>query len=325
MKSVAQLIAEKESQWDFTMLSFRHFLWCSKVRLGRKVALDDETNEQDRLKMRHSTNQGLNRGLHIHMREIPQASKTMNATDATPARDEIGIVFEDADLLVASKPRGLLSENPEKKDSDPGLLEILIEKYKTKFILLHRLDRGTSGLILLAKNREAAGEMSRAFEEKRIRKSYFAIVSGLWPKEINRIESKIFRLPEGRWVSREEGPGSRALTTFRLLATGADRSLIEALPKTGRTHQIRLHAAGTGHPLLGDKLYGYEGEELPAFALHAGRLSFRHPRTSRDLEFFLAPEPLRVYGLDFEIESINDSTGEKLKPKRFRFRSEEKT
>jgi RluA family pseudouridine synthase len=194
------------------------------------------------------------------------------------------ILFEDEFLIAVDKPAGLIVHG-----APDSLEESLAAQIGKRAILLHRLDRDTSGVVLLAKRKDAAGPLSRAFEEKKIRKSYFAVVEGLWPKSASRVESLIDRL-ENRWISQSAGNGRRALTTFRILAANETKSLLEAMPKTGRTHQIRLHCAGVGHAVCGDRIYGIGAESDPPQALHAHRIDFRHPITEIDVRI-LAPPP----------------------------------
>jgi 23S rRNA pseudouridine955/2504/2580 synthase len=170
------------------------------------------------------------------------------------------ILWEDNDLLVVSKPVGLLV------DSGRGSND-LVSSIGGGVFAFHRLDRETSGIVMLGKTRRFAKEITSMFEEKRIRKGYMAVVAGEWSS--TRIEEPI----EDRV----------AVTTFRRFALGnfggTSASWIEALPKTGRTHQIRLHCAGAGHAILGDEKYGVVKSvpDLRGQALHAYRLDFRHP------------------------------------------------
>lgn len=192
--------------------------------------------------------------------------------------DSIPIVFEDEWLLIVSKPAGLsVHVNPTDK-GEPNLQDLLSEGRKRPLTLFHRLDKDTSGLVILGKKPVANAPMTQLFEEKRIRKAYYAIVEGEWPKKLNRIESRLARGANGKMVVSDRGQD--AVTTFRVLLSQTSMSLIEAMPKTGRTHQIRVHCASKGFPILGDRLYGEAG---PTLALHAHRLDFRHPFTKNSL------------------------------------------
>jgi RluA family pseudouridine synthase len=194
-------------------------------------------------------------------------------------------LFEDEHVLVVNKPVGLVVDNgAERSDTNPDLILRMKEAGKVVFPY-HRLDRDTSGIVLLGKSKKFAREISALFEEKRIRKAYLAAVSGEWPKALNKVSDAI---------------GEReSFTTFRVLAASAEKSLIEALPKTGRKHQIRIHCANSKHPVLGDELYGKTKAEsyasanghIPAgHALHAYSLSFRHPATGETVTYKAPPK-----------------------------------
>lgn len=191
------------------------------------------------------------------------------------------ILWEDADLLAVNKPSGLLVDSGGRGDD-------LVTR--TGCFAFHRLDRETSGIVLLGRSRRYAREITALFEEKRIRKAYLAVVRGEWRD--SRVDLAI-----------EDRP---AVTTFRRLALGSFEgeaaSLIEALPKTGRTHQIRIHAAHVGHPILGDAKYGVaDGARAAGHALHAHRLDFRHPASGETISVRSVPsEWLSTWLKDFE-------------------------
>ncbi len=193
------------------------------------------------------------------------------------------VVYEDEDLLAVNKPPGVLVEGA---SSESETLESWVEAFSSRPARpLHRLDRDTSGLVLFARNARWNREWNRLFEEKRIRKEYWAIVSGLWDRGVNRIEAAIERIGEGRYAC---GPGGKAAkTTFRVLGRDASHSWIQALPKTGRTHQIRLHCLEAGHPIVGDRFYAPgSGDQL---ALHGRRLQFAHPNGSNGMDIVAEP------------------------------------
>ncbi len=207
------------------------------------------------------------------------------------------ILYQDEDIVAVVKPAGItVHGSGDRASSD---LESQVSKQLgRKSILLHRLDRDTSGIVLFAMRRTAAGVMSRAFEDGLIRKSYLAVVKGSWPGSVTKIESFIERGEDQKMVSRLQPPGRRSVTTFRVLMKSSEVDLIEASPKTGRTHQIRLHCAQVGHPICGDKLYGESAEPgLQARiatsltqALHSYRIDFRHPTTEKPIRLY-APLP----------------------------------
>ncbi|MDG2167304.1 MAG: RluA family pseudouridine synthase [Opitutales bacterium] len=185
------------------------------------------------------------------------------------------IVFEDADLLAVDKPRGILVEG------DEHSLEVQVRDYAgVRSRALHRLDRDTTGVVLFAKNSKWNRALAELFEKKRIRKEYWAIVRGSWNKSINKIDTCINRKDSGRWEN-SKSEGKAALTTFRVLGRTSDFSWVQALPKTGRTHQIRLHCLAAGCPIVGDRFYS--DDKCNPLLLHAKSLSFPHPNGGGEL------------------------------------------
>jgi 23S rRNA pseudouridine1911/1915/1917 synthase len=201
------------------------------------------------------------------------------------------VLFEDNHCLVVNKPAGLLSQGD--ASGDPSLVDLATLYLKTRYAkpgnvyvgLLHRLDRPTSGIILLAKTSKAAGRLSAQFRDGTISKVYWAIVEGN------------AREPEGEWVDSlekdtrqnrsgvvlEESQSSKeARVAFRVLERWDDFTKLELRPATGRSHQLRVQLAGRGLPIVGDGKYGAKGQ-LKALdghfriALHARQLTFTHP------------------------------------------------
>ena len=192
------------------------------------------------------------------------------------------ILFEDDEILVINKEAGFVTEGPE-KDGVPSLASRIQSETGNLVFPCHRLDRDTSGVLVFAKKRKSLVAISEQFAKRKVRKSYLGCVEGEWNPTWNRVETLIRRNGSGKLVNGIKGKLSA--TTFRRLASWNDRSLIEALPKTGRTHQIRLHCEFQGCPILGDGLYGNHSESDPPMALHAWKLSFRHPSTGEPLQF----------------------------------------
>lgn len=200
---------------------------------------------------------------------------------------KLKVIFEDHDLFVVHKPPGLKVHGARDQDT---LESRAIAQVDQPLVMLHRLDMGTTGMVMFAKNRPSAAKLTEDFAAKRIRKAYLALVTGLWRPNWNRKESWIEAGADNRMISRPiedmaSEESRRALTTFRLIASAENLSWIEAIPKTGRKHQIRLHCADFGCPIFGDPFYGKTGAfsdpiAQPGFlALHAYRLDFRHPQT----------------------------------------------
>ena len=187
------------------------------------------------------------------------------------AQRPCSILYEDAWLLVIDKPAGLLVEQQ--------TIDAAVGK---STVLVHRLDKETSGLLLLAKNEEAAAALKRMFRERTIRKKYLAIVDGKverqqgvasWPLKFKkRVDREVY------WDV--DAKGKEAVTEFTRLRVGKSATLLELSPKTGRTHQLRIHMARLGHPILGDYQYAdrFRTHLRPERCLlHAWKLEFVHP------------------------------------------------
>ena len=202
----------------------------------------------------------------------------------------IELLFVDPHVVVANKPSGLLVHRGWDNDDDVALFRVR-DALGQHVHPVHRLDRGTSGALLFARTPKAARALARAFEEGRVEKRYLALVRGT-PPDSGLIDYAIEK--------KEGGPRVPAITRFRVVARSPiDRcSLVEAIPETGRLHQIRRHLRHIDHPLVGDVKHGsgeinrrYRAEyKLHRLALHASFLSFDHPETGARVAVF-APVP----------------------------------
>ncbi len=201
------------------------------------------------------------------------------------APPKVRILHEDAALLVVEKPAGLPSE-PTRDPRRPSVLGA----FERAVGLPHRLDLDTSGVLVLAKTQEALAALNAAFESRRARKVYEALVHGALEGE-RTIES--FLAPAGSRAGKERfgsvrSGGKKAITLVRLLRAEGERTRVECEPQTGRTHQIRVHLAEAGHPIVGDELYGApagEHDRLGRFLLHARVLEVEHPLTGESVRF----------------------------------------
>lgn len=205
------------------------------------------------------------------------------------------ILFEDEHLLVLNKPAGLPVHAG--TGMKLGVIEALRAMYpEVKGLeLVHRLDKGTSGCLLLAKTGRARKALMEAFRQREVNKCYHLIVAGLWPEKLTRVELALQRQDERSGERRVEADpdGKAARTDFRVLKRlGGVATLVEARPSTGRTHQIRVHATEQGHPLLGDdKYFTAQSQRLGKergvhrLCLHAAGVDFLHPQSAERLRF----------------------------------------
>lgn len=206
-----------------------------------------------------------------------------------PEEIPLEILFEDEDILVLNKPPGILV-HPSKKVRGGTILNAvafhLNQKNKDeKYIrpgLVHRLDKQTSGILLLAKNHHALKILCRHFQSKQILKRYFALVKGNLENDFGTINAPIGRFSESRfWDIKEDGKD--AVTNFWVKERFKETTLVELEPVTGRTNQLRIHLAHLGHPILGD--VKYKGNDFERMCLHAYKLGFYHPHGNDWLEF----------------------------------------
>jgi len=202
------------------------------------------------------------------------------------------ILFQDEDILVYDKERGVPSQQTPYDAYNnlyAGLLRHLAKTFGGRFRvgLHHRLDRETSGVMIFALDPRANRKLGKAFENRQVLKEYLACINGLPPRDAWSREDDIGRR-QGRYATVPKGEGKSAATRFRILLRGGERSLVHAQPLTGRTHQIRLHLAASGYPVLGDRLYG--GSPWEFLCLHAHRLSLPHPVSGRLMQW-TAPLP----------------------------------
>jgi RluA family pseudouridine synthase len=204
---------------------------------------------------------------------------------------KIDVLYEDEQILVVNKPAGV-SVLPEGWERSPSfLLNILAQDYG-KLWTVHRLDKTTSGVLTFARNATAHRSLNTQFEQHVITKIYHAILVG----KSNWIEIKAshpLRSNAGHSHRTVVDPanGKKSETRFRIISTADDHSLVEVVPQSGRTHQIRAHASALGHPILGDRLYGSPiTDMIKRPALHAYRIIFNHPGTGQPVEFS-APYP----------------------------------
>ena len=218
----------------------------------------------------------------------------MTATTALPP-----ILFEDEHVIAFDKPAGLLVAPDRWDKTAANLIQIVHQKLSPQIFNVHRLDRETSGVLVCTKTERALRRLCRDFEEHRLSKRYICLVRGNPPWADHEVSLRLMPDPQrpGHMLGVQHG-GKPARTRFHVLETWRGYALVEAVPLTGRTHQIRVHLASTGHPLVADRFYGdghglllselkrgYKHKAEPErplmgrLALHAESLTFAHPAT----------------------------------------------
>ena len=210
--------------------------------------------------------------------------------DIRPEAIPLDVLFEDDDLIVINKPAGM-TVHPGAGQREHTLVNALLSHCTTlsgiggkeRPGIVHRLDKETSGCLVVAKNDMAHRELSKQFAARKVEKIYLALVAGKLRKPAGVIDEKIGRHPVDRkrmQVSSHRGRTAR--TEYRVIRSSDAASLIECRLHSGRTHQIRVHLHHLGYPVLGDKVYASRfAKNFPRQMLHAWKLGFRHPRTSQ--------------------------------------------
>ncbi len=229
-----------------------------------------------------------------------------------PLTERMRVLFEDEHLLVVEKGVGVTVQPEGEEGAGEGrgrpLVELIKHYWRLKHlppcnpILVQRLDRDTSGLLVVAKTLPVARELQRDLADRRVKRTYRALVSGRVAARSGTWRSHLARGRDGRWGSIAESGtdggkprqrGRLAISHFRVIEPRGPDTLLELELETGRTHQLRIHCSEAGHPILGDRIYGRtpggkdgrRGADADRLHLHAVALSFRHPRTRRMMSF----------------------------------------
>lgn len=210
-------------------------------------------------------------------------------TPVEPADIPLDILYEDDDILCVNKPKGLAT-HPHGQHTKT-LANAFVFKYPTLvFRPISRLDANTSGIVLIAKNRYVSNLLASEISCGSIKKTYIAILDGIPPEKAGTINAPIAR-KAGSTIEREVSEnGKEAITDYSVLAVGGGHALVEAHPRTGRTHQLRVHFSHIGCPIHGDGIYGADADDCKGHVLHARQLSFIHPRTNERITV-TAPPP----------------------------------
>ncbi len=217
-------------------------------------------------------------------------------TSLHPERIELDVIFEDADILVVNKPSGMLI-HPTVRVRTGTLLNAVAHHLNPserdefrRAGLVHRLDKDTSGIVLLAKNLRSHRILARHFQQKKVEKRYVAVVAGSPASDEGEIEAPIGRFAELRlWAIKKDG--KPAHTRYWVRERRAGTALLDLEPVTGRTNQLRIHLAHVEHPIVGDVKYG--GPAFDRLCLHAAKIRIGHPGSGEALEF-AAPIPAEM-------------------------------
>ena len=211
-----------------------------------------------------------------------------------PENIPLDIVYEDDDLLIINKPSGMVV-HPAPGHYTNTLVNALLYRFnltsgeKIRPGIVHRLDKDTSGLMLVAKNEEAHEKLSKMIASKEVERHYLAIVEGVINHETGTIDAPIGRDPNDRQKMKVTDINSKeAVTHFKVLERFKNTTLIECILETGRTHQIRVHLAYIKHPVLNDPTYGKAKTEFGQM-LHSKSIRLKHPRTGKELFFEIEP------------------------------------
>ncbi|WP_092064989.1 pseudouridine synthase [Poseidonocella pacifica] len=208
------------------------------------------------------------------------------SSDYSPPDDPLDVVHADHEIVVVAKPAGLLSV----PGKGPELADCLLSRIQVAFpqaLLVHRLDRDTSGIIVFGLTPHAQRHLGLQFEKRQVRKSYVARISGCPAERSGQID-----LPLGvDWPNRprqhvDHENGRAALTDYKVVSARDGEARVRLMPQTGRSHQLRVHMLAIGHPILGDPLYA-EGaaRDYPRLMLHSEELRLRHPDGGRGMKF----------------------------------------
>lgn len=234
--------------------------------------------------------------------------RPMNPPANSLERLQKSILFEDQHLMVINKPAGMAVHGG--SGITWGIIEILrTQLQKGHFIeLVHRLDRDTSGCLLIAKKRSTLKELHQLLEKNKVEKTYWALVKGHWPKSLRKVDAPLYKNQplSGERMVQVSAKGKQSSTLFKPLRYFDDATLVEAKLQTGRTHQIRVHAAHAGHPLAGDEKYGDECFNK-YYKKHCGKRLFLH---ATEIKFYLGSlkkEFKFTASLDKDLEKVINS------------------
>ncbi len=198
---------------------------------------------------------------------------------------DLPVLYEDDEVIVINKPSGVLTHSKGNFNSEATVATFIRSKVHDmegeRAGIVHRLDRGTSGVIITAKTPEAVKRLQKQFSQRKVKKEYVAVVNGSPSPPAARIESSVERNPRNPKTFQVSAGGRKAVTVYQTIKTGNGHSLVLLQPQTGRTHQLRVHMATIKHPIVGDELYS--GSPAKRLMLHAKQLEIRLPNGERQV------------------------------------------
>ena len=273
-------------------------------------------------------------GTRVTVRCVLHTGDTLSLMDADreaghviPAELPVAVLYEDDDVLLVNKPPDMPT-HPSHGHLEDTLANALVYRYREMgrpfvFRPVSRLDRNTSGVVLIAKNKIASAKLDGAMTKRQIHKTYLALLSGRLTPPEGRIETHMCRTDLSiitRRVCGADEPGAmHALTDYETVAGNDRATLVLAYPRTGRTHQLRVHFSHLGCPLLGDDLYGEASELIPRQALHAYAVTFPHPSDGREVTVTAPlPEDICAALRTLNLAASAETTGCFIQPERER-------
>jgi 23S rRNA pseudouridine1911/1915/1917 synthase len=221
----------------------------------------------------------------------PAAPSSVEAQDIP-----LAVLYEDDDVVVVDKPAGM-PVHPSAGHSGHTLVNALLGRFpdigplsgENRPGIVHRLDKDTSGVMVVARTANAQGSLVRQMRDREVEKVYLALVNGVVTPAEGLIDAPLARDPRHRKRQAVVEGGRESRTAYRVLDQARSSALLDVRPETGRTHQIRVHLAAIGHPVLGDTVYGRRSDLIARQALHALSLGFRHPATAKRLAIQAEP------------------------------------
>lgn len=216
------------------------------------------------------------------------------ALNINPENIPLDILYEDSDVIVVNKPQGMVV-HPAAGVYEGTLVNALINHCKdlsgingvTRPGIVHRIDKDTSGVIVIAKNDYSHNKLAQQFKEHSMKRMYLALIEGIVKQDTGTVDAPLARHPKERIKIAVVKDGRRAVTHYNVIERYKNNTLIECSLETGRTHQIRVHMAHINHPVVGDPVYGYKKQrfKLEGQMLHAKLLGFIHPTSGEYMEF----------------------------------------